>query len=182
MTPEHEKIVDSMLQSFAGKAMEHMQYLGQKVPSLVLEQLREGPLGQDLTNIAYLAEGYPAEGNIDEMIQRVLRHCFGPMIQFSTNTTLRLPKGWQKTPFGLMVGNAYRRLIPAKDRMTTAQASRALGVKRQTLYDWVEEGQIRAFYIHEKQMFYRPSIQKLVEQRQKQQSRDRIVEQLHPKS
>lgn len=172
MTPEHEQIVDSMLQSFAAKTTEQMQYLGLKAPHLALAQLREGPLGQDLTNIAYLAEGYPMEGgNIDEMIQRVLRHCFAPMIQFSTNTTLRLPKGWQKTPFGLMVGNAYRRLIPAKDRMTTAQASHALGVKRQTLYDWVEEGQIRAFYIHEKQMFYRPSILKLVEQRQQQQTR-----------
>ena len=171
MTPEHERIVDSMLQSFAARATEHMQYLGRTAPQLTLEQLREGPLGQDLTNMAYLAEGYPTEGNIDEMIQRVLRHCFAPMIQFSTNPMLRLPKGWQKTAFGLMVGNAYRRLIPTKDRMTTAQAARALGVKRQTLYDWVEEGQIRAFYIHEKQMFHRPGVLKLVEQRQQRQTR-----------
>ncbi len=176
MTPAHQSIVDNMLKALASRANEmirHLAYpLGTNPPQLTMEQLRGSPLGQDLTNIAHYAEGYTIEGNVDEMIQRVFRYSFAPPIQFGTSTSpgLRLPKGWHKTPFGLLIGNAYRKLIPGRDRMTTAEASRALGVKRQTLYDWVEEGRLTACYIHEKQMFHRPTILKMVEERQQKKT------------
>src|SRR5258708_6926604 len=120
MTPAHQSIVDNMLKALASRANEmirHLAYpLGTNPPQLTMEQLRGSPLGQDLTNIAHYAEGYTIEGNVDEMIQRVFRYSFAPPIQFGTTTNpgLRLPKGWHKTPFALLIGNAYRNLSPAR--------------------------------------------------------------------
>ena len=184
MTPAHQSIVDNILKLLATRTNESIHLLAYPIGNmqLTIEQLRESPLGQDLTNIVHYVEGYPIDGKIDEMIQRIFRASFAPPIQFGSSIpAIRLPKGWQKTPFGVLIGNAYRKLIPAKDRMTTAEVSRVLGVKRQTLYDWVEEGKLKAYYIHEKQTFYRPAINQLVQQRQQKQTRDRVVEQLHPK-
>lgn len=173
MTPAHQSIVDTMLKLLATRTNESIQLLAYPIgkAQLTIEQLRESPLGQDLTNIVHYVEGYTVEGKIDEMIQRIFRASFAPPIHFGSNAPpIRLPKGWQKTPFGILIGNAYRKLIPGKDRMTTAEVSRVLGVKRQTLYDWVEEGKLRAYYIHEKQTFYRPAINQFVEQRQQKKT------------
>jgi predicted site-specific integrase-resolvase len=42
---------------------------------------------------------------------------------------------------------------------------RVFGIKRQTVYDWVDEAKLTAYYIRGKQMFYRPDIEKEVEKR-----------------
>ena len=77
----------------------------------------------------------------------------------------KLLKDWQKTPLGELIGEAYTRMIPAKDLMGTAEVQRVFKVKRQTIYDWVDEGKLVAYYIHGKQMFYRPYIQLEAEKR-----------------
>ena len=184
MTPEHQSIVDNMLKSLASRTNEALKQLAYPLPTtvqLTIEQLRASPFGQDLTTVVHFVEGYQIDANtIDEIIKRIFRFSFAPPIQFGTNPTgLRLPKGWQKTSFGILIGNAYRKLIPVKDRMTTAQAGRALGIKRQSLYDWVEEGRITAYYIHEKQTFHRPTILQLVAQRQQKQASHGIVERIN---
>src|SRR5258708_6882145 len=172
MTPQHQILVDGVLQTVAQRTVELMTCLDYPLgrnPSLqvTVDQLRRGPLGTDLTTVIDFVEGYQIEvKTANEAIYRLYRILFGHTIQ----SGYRLPKNWQKTPFGLLVGQDYRKIIPQKDRMTTAETARALGIKRQTIYDMVEENKLMAFYIHERQTFHRPTIMRMVEQRGQQKT------------
>ena len=169
MTPLHRQLVDTTLVAVHNRAVELVNVtnypLGKNPPEPTIENSRESPLGRDLEKVVQFVEGYKAEtAEIDQAIQRILRIIYGYTLE---RAGFRLIPGWQKTPVGELISEAYTRIIPAKDLMGTAEAQRALGVKRQTIYDWVDEGKLTAYYIHGKQMFYRPHIQNEVEKRRK---------------
>jgi hypothetical protein len=172
MTPAHRTLVDSTLVAVHNRATELINAvgyaLGKNPPEPTIESARQSPLGRDLEMIVAYVEGHSIDGKeIDAAIQRVLRIIYGYTLNLKG---YKLLKDWQKTPLGELIGEAYTRLFPPKDLMGTAEVQRAFGVKRQTVYDWVDEGRLTAYYIHGKQMFYRPQIRHEVEKRARAQS------------
>jgi len=169
MTPAHRTLVDQTLVAVHNRTTELINAvnygLGKNPPERTIEAVRQGQLGRDLELIVSYVEGHQvAATDVDPAIQRVLRIVYG----FTLNIKgYHLLTGWQKTALGELIGEAYTRLIAPKDLMGTAEVQRAFGVKRQTVYDWVDEGKLIAYYIHGKQMFYRPHIQQEVEKRHK---------------
>lgn len=167
MTPGHRQLVDTLLHAVANRTIElitSLNYpLGKNPPQPTIEVARQSQLGRDLEMIVAYVEGHTLDSKeVDTAIQRVLRIAYGYTLN---QKGYKLLKDWQKTPLGELIGEAYTRMIPGKDLMGTAEVQRVFGVKRQTVYDWVDEGKLVAYYIHGKQMFYRPSIQKEVEKR-----------------
>lgn len=169
MTPAHRKLVNSTLVAIHNRATELINavnyQLGKNPPERTIEASRLSHLGHDLELIVAYVEGHQVEvSEVDPAIQRVLRIIYGYTLNLKG---YHLLTGWQKTPLGELIGKAYTRMIPPKDLMGTAEVQRAFGVKRQTVYDWVDEGKLIAYYIHGKQMFYRPHIQSEVQKRAK---------------
>ena len=172
MTPAHRTLVDSTLVAVHNRAVELINAtnypIGKNPAQPTIEVARQSPLGRDLEMIVAYVEGHQIEGTeVDAAIQRVLRIIYGYMLNLKG---YKLLKDWQKTPLGELIGEAYTRMIPAKDLMGTAEVQRVFKVKRQTIYDWVDEGKLTAYYIHGKQMFYRPHIQSEVQKRAKAKS------------
>jgi hypothetical protein len=114
--------------------------------------------------VAYVEGHQTDEKEVGSAIQRVLRIIYGYTLNLKG---YKLLKDWQKTPLGELIGEAHTLMIPAKDLMGTAEVQRVFAVKRQTVYDWVDDGKLVAYYIHGKQMFYRPYIQREAEKRAK---------------
>lgn len=167
MTPGHRQLVDAILQVVGNRAVELIACLnyplGKNPPQATIEGARQSQLGRDLEMIVHYVEGHPIDGKeADAAIQRVLRAAYGYTLH---PKGYRLPKDWQKTDLGILIGEAHTRMIPAKDLIGTAEVQRVFKVKRQTVYDWVDEGKLAAYYIHGKQMFYRPYIQREAEKR-----------------
>ncbi len=167
MTPGHRQLVDNTLHAVANRTVELINSLnhplGKNPPQPTIEGERQSQLGRDLEMIVQYVEGHPIDGKeADVAIQRVLRVVYG----YTLNPKgYRLLKDWQKTPLGELIGEAHTRMIPAKDLIGTAEVQRIFKVKRQTIYDWVDEGKLAAYYIHGKQMFYRPYILREAEKR-----------------
>lgn len=167
MTPEHRQVLDQILTSVTNRAAELLAVvaypLGKNPPPPTMETVRQSPLGRDLELIVAYIEGHQVERNAaDEAIARVYRALYG---QTMSQKGYKLPKDWQKTPFGELIGAAHAKMIPPKDLMGTAEVMRAFAIKRQTVYDWVDEGRLVAHYIRGTQMFYRPYILREVEKR-----------------
>lgn len=169
MTPAHRTLVDQTLVAVHNRTTELINAvnygLGKNPPERTIEMVRQGPLGRDLELIVLYVEGHQITATeVDPAIQRVLRIIYGYTLNIKG---YHLLVGWQKTPLGELIGEAYTRLIAPKDLMGTAEVQRVFGVKRQTVYDWVDEGKLTAYYIHGKQMFYRPQIEREAEKRTK---------------
>ena len=167
MTPAHRKLVDQTLVAVHNRASELIHAvgyaLGKNPPEPSIESVRQSPLGRDLEMVVAYAEGHTRdEKEVDAAIGRILRIIYGYTLDLEG---YKLLKDWQKTPLGELIGEAHTRMFPAKDLMGTTEVQRAFGVKRQTIYDWVDEGKLTAYYIHGKQMFYRVQIQHEVEKR-----------------
>lgn len=167
MTPGHRQLVDTLLQAVANRTRElvtSLNYpLGKNPPQPTIEGARQSQLGRDLEMIVAYVEGHALDSKeVDIAIQRVLRIAYG----YTLNPKgYKLLKDWQKSPLGELIGEAYTRMIPAKDLIGTAEVQRIFKAKCQTVYDWVDEGKLAAYYIHGKQMFYRAYIQHEVEKR-----------------
>ncbi len=167
MTPAHRTLVDTTLVAVHNRAVELINAtnypIGKNPGQPTIEAARQSPLGRDLEMIVAYVEGHQIEGReADAAIQRVLRIIYGYTLN---QKGYKLLKDWQKSPLGELIGEAHTRMIPAKDLMGTAEVQRVFGVKRQTVYDWVDEGKLPAYYIHGKQMFYRPYIEKEAQKR-----------------
>lgn len=167
MTPAHRSLVDTTLVAVHNRAVELVNVtnypLGKNPAQPTIESARESPLGRDLELIVHYVEGHKIEGNeVNTAIQRVLRIIYGYTLH---QKGYNLLKDWQKTPVGELIGEAHTRMIPPKDLMGTADVQRVFGIKRQTVYDWVDEAKLTAYYIRGKQMFYRPDIEKEAQKR-----------------
>jgi excisionase family DNA binding protein len=171
MTPDHRQLIENTLQLAYARSSEWMRSLaiplGKNPPTYTKEMLWDSPLGKDLQAIANSVEGYPVE-NIADIINRTIRILFG---QTLSATDTHFPRNFHKTPLGELFNEAYTRQYPADAWMRTSEVQKLFGVKRQTIYDWVEEGKLAAYRIKGTQMFRRKHVLRFHESwsRQKQQ-------------
>jgi excisionase family DNA binding protein len=161
MTPDHQKTIERTLQSAYARTTELITSMavppGRNPPAYTTEMMWNSPLGKDLTAIANYVEGYQVQEDITIIVQRTVRALFGDTLNQKTS---RLPRQFHKSPLGEMMYAAYARYFPPDAWMRTAEVVRLYGVKRQTIYDWVEEGKLAAYYANGIQVFLRKQIEK----------------------
>lgn len=175
MTPDHQQLIESTLQLAYARSLAWLSSMaipqGLNPPLYTKGMMWNSPLGQDLQVIANSVEGYPVE-EVGESLTRVSRILFGQTLDASN---IRLPRDFHKTPLGQLLNDAYTRQYPADAWMRTSDVQKLFGVKRQTIYDWAEEGNLTAYHIKGTQMFRRKHVEQfhgrwLAQKRQKLQA------------
>jgi excisionase family DNA binding protein len=178
MTPDHQQVIENTLQLAYARCMEWNNMLsipqGKNPPKYTHEMLWGSPLAHDLVAIASYVEGYPAAEDITVVVARVARTLFGHTLN---QTGFRLPFKFHRTPLGEMMFKAFERYFPPPAWMTTAEVQRLCGVRRQTIYDWAEEGKLAAYYVGGKQVYLRQQVEQFQAARERQR-RSRVVAQL----
>jgi excisionase family DNA binding protein len=104
------------------------------------EQLRAGPLGQDLRRLALVADGRlrePAE-RVLSAIASVLGLLFWP----AGGDEVAVPRAFWATNLGRMLARAKYRAFAGEALVGIAAAARQLGVSRPTIYRWMEDGSL----------------------------------------
>jgi excisionase family DNA binding protein len=159
MTPDHQQLIENTLQLAYARSVTWLNSMaipqGTNPPVYTKGMMWNSPLGQDLQAIANSVEGYPVE-NIADSITRASRILFGQTLSASDT---RLPRDFHKTPLGELFNEAYTRQYPADAWMRTSEVQKLFGVKRQTIYDWAEEGKLTAYHIKGTQMFRRKHVE-----------------------
>ena len=172
MTPDHQQTIEDTLQLAYARTVEWNTIMavpqGKNPPKYTHDMLWNSTLGRDLTALAKYIEGYSSSEDIAIPINRINRALFGYTLK---QTGFRLPHKFHQTPLGKMMFEAFARYYPATVWMTTAQVQKLLQVKRQTVYDWAEEGKLVAYFVNEKQVYHRQQIEKfqITREKQKQQ-------------
>jgi excisionase family DNA binding protein len=158
MTPDHQQLIENTLQLAYARSLAWLGSMaipqGTNPPVYTQGMMWNSPLGQDLQAIANSVEGYPVE-DVGESLTRVSRILFGQTLDASD---IRLPRDFHKTPLGQLLNDAYTRRYPADAWMRTSEVQKLFGVKRQTIYDWAEEGKLTAYHIKGTQMFRRKHV------------------------
>jgi excisionase family DNA binding protein len=183
MTPDHQQTIENTLQLAYARTIELTNMFaipqGKNPPSYTRDMLWNCPLAHDLQAVASYIEGYQVQEDITITLQRATRTLFGHTL---SQQGIRLPLKFHKTPLGKMMFLAFERYFPATAWMTTAEVQKLFSVKRQTVYDWAEEGKLAPYYVGGKQVYLRSQIEKFhaawMQQKQRQQQHKGIVKQL----
>ncbi len=104
---------------------------------LTLEQLRGGPLGEDLMRLARIASG-PETADKNEVlgaIDSVLQLLFWPV----GAETYTVPRSFWEHPLGRMLSRAKLRSYKPEELISVGAAAKVLGVTRPTIYRWMDE-------------------------------------------
>ena len=161
MTPDHKTTIQSALEAAYTRTVELNNALniptGKNPPTYTYDLLWASPLAHDLTAIAEYTEGHQAPEDISLILSRAARTLFGDALN---KAGYRLPHRFHKTQLGKMMYEAFARYFPSNAWMTTAEVQRLLNVKRQTIYDWAEEGRLTAYFVDGKQVYLRQQIEK----------------------
>lgn len=136
--PEYQDVVDQALQLMYSH---HHRLISQLHPAaftpLALEQLRQGPLGQDLIRLSRLARGQAKEDKDEvlDVINSVLQLLFWP----AAADDYTVPRSFWDTDLGRMLALAkYRAFAPA-ELVSIGNAAQQLGVTRPTIYRWMDD-------------------------------------------
>ncbi|MDQ3855824.1 MAG: DUF433 domain-containing protein [Chloroflexota bacterium] len=102
-----------------------------------LEQLREGPLGQDLSWLALIASGVERAGRDEVLgaIDSVLQLLFWPASPESS----AIPRSFWDQPLGQMLSLAKLRVFETTQLMSVGEAAALLGVTRVTVQRWMDD-------------------------------------------
>ena len=64
--------------------------------------------------------------------------------------TYCLPADFHKTPLGALINEARLRFIWIGDAVNPTQAARGMGVSRQTIYDWINQGKLEPVWVNDR--------------------------------
>ena len=135
---DYQDVVDQALQLVYSH---HHRLLSQLNPaafqSLLLDQLRQGPLGQDLLRLAALARGESREPKerVLSAIESVLQLLFWP----AAADDYTVPRSFWDTDLGKMMALAKYRAFDASELVSIGNAAQQLGVTRPTIYRWMDD-------------------------------------------
>ncbi len=136
--PDYQDVVDQALQLIYSH---HHRLISHLHPAafqpLSLDQLRQGPLGQDLRRLSALARGEvrePKEGVL-EAIESVLQLLFWP----AAADDYSVPRSFWDTELGRMMALAKYRAYEASELVSIGNAAQQLGVTRPTIYRWMDD-------------------------------------------
>ena len=131
--PDYQDVVDQALQLVYSH---HHRLISQLHPAafspLTLDQLRNGPLGQDLLRLASLARGEirePKERVLDA-IDSVVQLLFWP----AAADDYSVPRSFWDTDLGRMLALAKYRAYDPAELVSIGNAAQQLGVTRPTIY------------------------------------------------
>ena len=160
ITPKHEQLIDEVLQLVLARVNELAPVIGEaSLPPLSPEQLRASLLAKELRIIARYAEGYDlGPGSILPTIEHVARLLYPKPMSMSG---YQLPSDFHQTPLGEMVNDALARHFPRECRMIVGEVTKLLGVTRQTVHDWAEDGTLMPIYDRGTLTFQRKHVEEL---------------------
>lgn len=135
---DYQEVIDQALQLVYSH---HHRLVSQLAPetfrSLSLDQLRNGPLGQDLIRLAHMARGQmrePKEKVLDA-IDSVLELLFWPIAADDYS----VPRAFWDTDLGRMMALAKYRAYEPSELVSIGNAAAQLGVTRPTIYRWMDD-------------------------------------------
>ncbi len=104
---------------------------------LSLDQLRQGPLGQDLRRLSALARGEIREPKerVLSAIESVVQLLFWP----AAADDYSVPRSFWDTDLGRMLALATYRAFEASELVSIGSAAQQLGVTRPTIYRWMDD-------------------------------------------
>jgi excisionase family DNA binding protein len=137
-TEEYRGIVDEALQLVYSQ---HHRIISRLYPAAMtrisLEQLREGPLGEDLSRLAQIASGAMRAGREEVLgaIDSVLQLLFWPV----GSEIYTVPRSFWEQPLGKMLSLAKLRSFEPSDLVSIGNAANILNVTRPTIYRWMDD-------------------------------------------
>jgi len=137
-TDDYRGIVDEALQLVYSQ---HHRIISRLSPAammrLSLDQLREGPLGEDLSRLAQIAAGQVRAGREEVLgaIDSVLQLLFWPV----GSDTYTVPRSFWEQPLGKMLSLAKLRSFEPSDLVSIGNAANILNVTRPTIYRWMDD-------------------------------------------
>ncbi|MGH2533851.1 MAG: excisionase family DNA-binding protein [Thermomicrobiales bacterium] len=104
---------------------------------LTIDQLRSGPLGQDLHRLAELARGKSREPKerVLTAIDAVVQLLFWP----AASDDYTVPRSFWDTELGRMMAMAKFRAYESNELVSIGNAAQQLGVTRPTIYRWMDD-------------------------------------------
>jgi excisionase family DNA binding protein len=135
---DYQEVMDNALQLVYSH---HHRLVSQLYPesfrSVSLDQLRSGPLGQDLLRLARLARGQIREPKelVLEAIDSVLQLLFWP----AAAEDYSVPRAFWDTDLGRMLALAKYRAYDQSELVSIGNAAQQLGVTRPTIYRWMDD-------------------------------------------
>jgi excisionase family DNA binding protein len=138
VTDEYQGVVDEALQLVYSQ---HYRIISRLYPSAMtrvsLEQLREGPLGEDLSRLAQIAGGALRAGREEVLgaIDSVLQLLFWPVGAESYT----VPRSFWEQPLGKMLSLAKLRSFEPTELVSIGKAANVLKVTRPTIYRWMDD-------------------------------------------
>ncbi len=138
LTDEYQSIIDEALQLVYSQ---HYRIISRLYPAAMarigLDQLREGPLGEDLSRLAQVAVGAlrPEREEVLAAIDSVLQLLFWPV----GADTYTVPRSFWETPLGKMLSFAKYRAFEPNELISIGQAANHLNVTRPTIYRWMDD-------------------------------------------
>ena len=135
---DYQDVIDQALQLVYSH---HHRLVTQLYPAafqpLSLDQLREGPLGEDLRKLALLARGQLREvrTGVLDAIESVLQLLFWP----AAADDYTVPRSFWDTELGRMMALAKYRAFEPNELVSIGNAAQQLGVTRPTIYRWMDD-------------------------------------------
>lgn len=107
------------------------------VRRLEIDDLRAGPMGQDLEKLSAIAQGETREARerVLEAIDSVLQMLFWP----PGADSYQVPRSFWETDLGRMISMAKFRSYEPSDLVSIGNAAQQLGVTRPTIYRWMDD-------------------------------------------
>ena len=135
---DYQDVIDQALQLVYSH---HHRLVTQLYPAafqpLSLEQLRHGPLGQDLQRLGALARGQVRESKekVLSAIESVVQLLFWP----AAADDYSVPRSFWDTELGKMMALAKYRAFEPNELVSIGIAAQQLGVTRPTIYRWMDD-------------------------------------------
>lgn len=135
---EAQAVIDEALQLVYSQ---HHRIISRLYPTararIGLEELRSGPLGEDLARLALIASGAERAGRDEVLgaIDSVLQLLFWPV----GAEVYTVPRSFWEQPLGKMLSLAKLRSFEPGDLISIGQAAAHLKVARPTIYRWMDD-------------------------------------------
>ncbi len=135
---DYQDVIDQALQLVYSH---HHRLVSQVYPSafqpLTLEQLRGGPLGQDLRRLGMLARGQTrdAKDEVLTAIESIVQLLFWP----AAADDYTVPRSFWDTELGRMMALAKFRAFEPNELVSIGNAAQQLNVTRPTIYRWMDD-------------------------------------------
>lgn len=136
--PDYEEVVEQALQlvySHHHRLISHLHPAA--FQPLTLEQLRQGPLGQDLRRMSAMARGEikDSKDRVLAAIESVVQLLFWP----AAADDYTVPRSFWDTELGRMLALAKYRAFEPSELVSIGNAAQQLGVTRPTIYRWMDD-------------------------------------------